>query len=365
MATALLDPTCDQSSSSAEEYDYLKGVTHLAKSGNLNSVPDKYILPPNKRPSASDIAEDENIPIVDVSDLEGSQQQRLQAIHTVGRACAEWGFFRVINHGIQESLLENMLDVAHQFFALPLDEKMKYSSKDLMNPVSYGTSFNATAEEVLCWRDYLKHFGYPALQTPDNPPTYKDVAVDYTKEIRKLALRLMAAISQSLGLESNYIESAFKGGLQIVVVNMYPECPEPHLAMGVPPHSDDGGLTILLQNDVGGLQVRYNDRWVAVEPIPNSFVVNVGDHLEILSNGRCKGVEHRAVVNTKTSRISIAVANGPSMDALIFPCPQLIDENHPPIYKAMTYGEFLRHQQGTQLRGKGMLELLKLSEQQV
>lgn len=96
-----------------------------------------------------------------------------------------------------------------------------------------------------------------------------------------MALKLTAAISQSLGLEPTYIETIFKEGFQIGIVNFYPECPQPDLTMGIAPHSDHGGLTVLLQNDVGGLQVRHKDHWVAVEPVPNTFAVNVADHLEV------------------------------------------------------------------------------------
>jgi isopenicillin N synthase-like dioxygenase len=91
----------------------------------------------------------------------------------------------------------------------------------------------------------------------------------------------MGAISESLGLKSDYIQTVFKDGIQIGVLNLYPQCPEPDETMGIAPHSDHGGLTILLQNDVGGLQVRHEGRWVAVEPSPNAFVVNVSDHLEV------------------------------------------------------------------------------------
>lgn len=83
-----------------------------------------------------------------------------------------------------------------------------------------------------------------------------------------------------------------------------------------------------------------------------------------MSNGRYKSVEHRAVVNAERTRISIASTHGPSLDALIFPAPQLVDETHPVLYRSMLYGEFLRLQQSTQLRGKGNLDPLKIQEQE-
>jgi len=339
----------------------MKGVKHLADSGALNSVPNKYVFPQHSRPSAAEIAEGESIPIIDVSGLDKTPAERHEAIKNLGQACRDWGFFQVVNHGIPESLISSMLDAAYQFFSLSSEEKMKYETKDVLNPVRYGTSFNAKVDQIFNWRDYLKHYSYPELHTPDNPPIYRDVAGQYFKETRKLALRLMGAISESLGLDSDYIQTVFKDGFQLGVLNLYPPCPEPDQTMGMAPHSDHGGLTILLQNDVGGLQVRHEGHWVAVQPSHNTFIVNVGDHLEIISNGRYKSVEHRAVVNAETTRISIAAPNGPSVDALVFPAPQLIDEIHPPLYKSMLYGEYLRNQQSAGLRGKGALESLKIA----
>jgi len=350
-----------ESTQDVDKYEYMKGVKHLVDVGALNSMPNKYVFPKDGRPSAAEIVEGESIPIIDLSALDRSPQERQEAIKYLGQACADWGFFRVVNHGIRESLITRMLDVAHQFFSLSSEEKMKYETKDVLNPVRYGTSYNANVDQFFNWRDYLKHFSYPELHTPDNPPNYREVAGEYFKETRKLALTLMGAISESLGLQPDYIQTVFKEGIQLSVLNLYPQCPEPDQTMGFAPHSDQGGLTILLQNDVGGLQVQHDGRWVAVEPAPNTFVVNVGDHLEIVSNGKYKSVLHRAVVNTERTRISIAAPNGPAMDAPIFPAPQLIDEIHPPLYKSILYGEYLRHQQSTVLRGKGNLESVMIS----
>lgn len=80
---------------------------------------------------------------------------------------------------------------------------------------------------------------------------------------------------------ANSWKEMFEDGSQLMVVNCYPACPEPDLTLGMPPHSDYGSLTLLLQDEVKGLQIQHQGRWVTVEPIPNSFVVNVGDHLEV------------------------------------------------------------------------------------
>lgn len=103
---------------------------------------------------------------------------------------------------------------------------------------------------------------------------------------------VVGAILESLGLAETtkdidendgdgHIIKEFQDGSQLLVVNCYPSCPEPDLTLGIPPHSDYGLLTLLLQDEVTGLQIQHEGRWVTVEPIPNSFVINVGDHLEV------------------------------------------------------------------------------------
>lgn len=123
---------------------------------------------------------------------------------------------------------------------------------------------------------------------------YRELAANYAKETKHLFIMLVEAIVESLEVfggnkkkktgEDDEILKEFEDGSQLMVVNFYPPCPEPELTLGMPPHSDYGFLTLLLQDEVEGLQIQFQDRWITVQPIPNSFVVNVGDHLEVIIN---------------------------------------------------------------------------------
>lgn len=106
---------------------------------------------------------------------------------------------------------------------------------------------------------------------------------EYVTKSRELIGELLKGISQSLGLEENYINKRMKvnSGSQLLVINFYPPCPKPELVMGLPAHTDHGLLTLLMQNELGGLQIQHQDKWIPVHPLPNSFVINVGDHLEV------------------------------------------------------------------------------------
>lgn len=106
---------------------------------------------------------------------------------------------------------------------------------------------------------------------------------EYSNSVGKVAKDLLGGISESLGLEPSYIYKTLnlESSLQILIANLYPPCPQPELAMGLPPHSDHGLLSLLIQNGVGGLQVHHKGKWVNVNPTPNVFLVNTSDQIEV------------------------------------------------------------------------------------
>ncbi|XP_049415061.1 2-oxoglutarate-dependent dioxygenase 19-like [Solanum stenotomum] len=348
-------------SSYNKSIDYKKGVKYLVdNSKNMKVLPSQFVLPipEGERPS---LAIDGSIPVIDLSGLNGPVEQRLSTIHAISSACALWGFFRVTNHGIKVSLMDGMLKVMEDFFNLPLEEKMRYGSDDVMDPVRYGTSLTTTRKHALHWRDFLRHYGGLIPHTyhlwPDNPPTYRDVAKEYLKEVWQLAVIIFSAISEGLGLDPDYIESSLGNeGTQLIISNYYPACPEPDKTLGLAPHSDHGGLTIVMDNGIPGLQIKRNQTWYSVPSIPGTFVVNLGDFLEVLSNGKYKSVEHRAIVSAEAVRISIAVGHGPEMDAIVQPASPLIKEKSESNYRPIVYKDYIRAQQSTIKRGKSALD---------
>lgn len=110
--------------------------------------------------------------------------------------------------------------------------------------------------------------------------SYREEAASYAKHVKSLFLVVMAAVLESLGVGTSALDE-FDAGSQLMVLNCYPACPQPDLTLGMPAHSDYGFLTFVLQDEVEGLQVLHRDEWITVEPVPNAFVVNVGDHLEV------------------------------------------------------------------------------------
>ena len=110
-----------------------------------------------------------------------------------------------------------------------------------------------------------------------------ELSLEYCERTRGVARELLKAISESLGLEPFYIEKAMdlENGLQVFIGNLYLTCPQPKLAMGMPPHSDHGLLSLVTHNGIGGFQLQHNGMWVNVNAIPNSFLVNIADQLEV------------------------------------------------------------------------------------
>ncbi|KAK9733397.1 hypothetical protein RND81_04G065500 [Saponaria officinalis] len=369
-----ISPSAKKTTSDIEtESRYQKGVKHLHENG-IEKVPEKYILPIPDRPNTKKEAHSDRtnikLPVLDFAELQGPN--RSQVLNALTDACEQYGFFQVVNHGIPKDVVNNMIGLCKSFFELPFEERAKYMSPNLRAPARYGTSFNQNKDGVFYWRDFLKVVCHPLpdehCHWPTSPGDLRKQATAYSKETRNLFLMLMEAILESLGLtnkEMNVTEEKdvlqeFKDGSQIMVANCYPPCPEPDLTLGMPPHSDYGFLTLLYQDEVKGLQIQYEGKWLTVEPIPNAFVVNIGDHLEIFSNGRYRSVLHRVLVNSERARVTLASLHSLPFEHKIQPSPKLINEDNPRRYKETSFAKFLEYISSCEPKKKEFLESIRL-----
>ncbi|WZZ49152.1 hypothetical protein YC2023_049259 [Brassica napus] len=311
-----------------ENKKYQRGVKHLCDNG-LTKVPTKYIWPETDRPIFTKpdklIKPKQNLklPIIDIAELLGPN--RSHVLRTIAEACENYGFFQVVNHGMVGDVSRNMIEVCKKFFELPYEERSKYMTSDMSAPV-------------------------------------RSLAAIYAKETKEMFDLMVKAILESLEIDGEGDKAAeeLKEGSQLVVVNCYPPCPQPELTLGMPPHSDYGFVTLLLQDDVEGLQIMYRDEWVTVDPIPGSFVVNVGDHLEIFSNGRYKSVLHRVLVNSTKPRISVASLHSFPLTSVVKPSPKLTDKHNPPQYMDTDFATFLQYISSREPKWKNFLESRKI-----
>ncbi|KAK4421122.1 protein SRG1 [Sesamum alatum] len=302
-------------------------VQELAKE-KLTTVPPRYVRPdqyqqrilPTLKSSYS------QIPVIDMQKFSDiyTVESELHALHN---ACQEWGFFQLINHGVDSTVVEKMKIEIQEFFNLPIDEKKKFRQEegDLQG---YGQAFIVSEEQKLDWGDMFAIVISPTYLRkphliPKLPTTFRRDAFHEDE--------LLSSVSQ------------------------------PELVTGLSPHSDADGLTILLQvNEMKGLQIKKDGVWIPVSPLPNAFTINIGDILEIVTNGAYKSIEHRAIVNREKERLSIATFLKPNLDGDIGPSPSLVTAETPAKFKRIEVTEYLKGLFSRELAGKSYLDLMRI-----
>uniref|UniRef100_A0A1J3D3T5 Putative 2-oxoglutarate/Fe(II)-dependent dioxygenase n=1 Tax=Noccaea caerulescens TaxID=107243 RepID=A0A1J3D3T5_NOCCA len=180
----------------------------------------------------------------------------------------------------------------------------------------------------------------------------------------KLCENLMEILAKNLGLQEDILQNAFGGKEEAggcLRVNYYPKCPQPELTLGLSPHSDPGGLTILLPDEqVAGLQVRgSDDAWITVEPAPHALIVNLGDQIQMLSNSIYRSVEHRVMVSPANERLSLAFFYNPKGNVPIEPLKELVTVDSPALYSSTTYDMYRQFIRTQGPRSKSHIEELK------
>ncbi|KAH9313265.1 hypothetical protein KI387_028300, partial [Taxus chinensis] len=322
-------------------------VQSLAESG-IQTVPPQYVWP--GLDLSNKLRNHSQVPVIDFQGL-SIQHLKEKTTQEISNAAEKWGFFQIVNHGIPESLITRVQQVGKAFFDLPLEEKELYKNEIGGNPYGYGSKVGVSADVIIDWKDYYYNVVWPAAQRdmtkwPKRPQDFTEVMDEYGREICRLWEVLMQALSRGLRLENeNRVEEAMGGERKEVhlSINYYPPCPQPEMVLGVAPHSDADALTILLHNQVPGLQIKKDETWVDVECIPGALVVNVGDQLEIVSNGKYKSIEHRSWVHKERARMSWAMfCTPPPRDMIISPLKELIDEHNPPLYEALCFQDYVK-----------------------
>lgn len=244
--------------------------------------------------------------------------------------------------------MECVKDTWKQFFDQPLHLKKQYANSPITYE-GYGSRLGIEKGAILDWSDYFFLNYLPSsLRNPTKwpafPPSSKKLIEEYGDEVVKLSGKLMKGLSVGLGLEEEYLLKAFGGEKGIggcMRANMYPKCPQPDLTLGLSPHSDPGGITILLpDHNVPGLQVHKGDDWITIDPIPNALIVNIGDQIQVLSNAIYKSVKHRVIVNSNKDRVSLAFFYNPKSDLIIEPAKELVTQERPALFPPMTFDEY-------------------------
>ncbi|MBA0675880.1 hypothetical protein Goari_017400 [Gossypium aridum] len=185
----------------------------------------------------------------------------------------------------------------------------------------------------------------------------------YTSELNKLSTAILEKIVEAIGMKTEEMKELVGEGRQTIRVNYYPPCHLSDQVLGLTPHSDATLITILLQlNDVHGLQVRKDGNWVPVKPLPNAFILNVGDILEIITNGTYRSIEHRATVNPEKERLSFATFIGVGAGGEIGPAPSLVSKQKPAMFRRVKVEEYYKGMFSRKLQGKSYLDYMKIEQ---
>ncbi|KAK1420960.1 hypothetical protein QVD17_22959 [Tagetes erecta] len=317
-----------------------KQVQEIA--ANCHHLPERYIRKQDKEyghvtnASASSPA---NLPVIDFSLLTSSPSE----LNKLKSAVITWGCFQAINHGIESLFLEKVREIGKLFFQLSADEKKKYLREE--NDVDgYGNDMVLSDDQVLDWTDRLYLTVLPKHQRkfrfwPTNPTNFREVLDEYCCKMELIYEVVLKSLARSLNLqEDSFLKQFGTTAKKSARYNYYPSCPWPERVLGVKPHADSSAITILLQDEeVEGLQLLKDGQWVGVPVVHDALTINVGDQMEIVSNGIFKSPVHRVMVNSKKDRMTLAVFCPVLSDQVIGPVDELITEETPRLYKNVTY----------------------------
>ncbi|KAG0468061.1 hypothetical protein HPP92_017389 [Vanilla planifolia] len=342
-------------------------VQLIAESG-ISSIPERYVKPLEDRPALLyATCREPTVPVVDLGKLSVGSSDYSSELRSIADACAEWGIFHVANHGVDAELARAAMATWREFFHLPAEEKRKLANSPATYE-GYGSRLGVEEGAALDWGDYFFLHLLPCElknleKWPIQPSNCREVTEEYGRQMLKLCGALMKVLSMSLGLDVGFLQEKFGGEDNIgacMRVSFYPKCPQPELTLGLSAHSDPGGLTVLLPDDrVPGLQVRKGDTWVPVQPLPGTFLVFIGDQIQVLTNSAYRSVDHRVVVNEAAERISIAFFYNPRSDLPLGPARELVTPERPPLYPAMTFNEYRLYIRKKGPRGKSQVESLQ------
>ncbi|OAY77077.1 putative 2-oxoglutarate-dependent dioxygenase [Ananas comosus] len=312
-----------------------------------------------------------SIPIINISPLLDKiddpkmvqDKELLEVVRLLDKACKEAGFFYVKGHGIPESLVKEVRDITHGFFALPYEDKVKIKMTSESGYRGYQrVGENVTKgkpdmhEAIDCYRplepgsfgDLGKPLEGPNLW-PDHPSNFKETMEEYIGLVRDLSRKILRGIALALGGPVDALEGEIAGDsfwvMRLIGYPVSTDIPEEELTdTGCGAHTDYGLLTLVNQDDdICALEVRNRSgEWIYAVPIPGTFVCNIGDMLKVWSNGLYEPTLHRVVNNSPKYRVSVVFFYEPNFDTAVEPLEFCKQKTGGIVkYEKVVYGEHL------------------------
>ncbi|XP_073007672.1 flavonol synthase/flavanone 3-hydroxylase-like [Typha latifolia] len=292
------------------------------------------------------------IPVVDLSpflqgdgdgDGDGDRDGINLAKETIGQACKTHGFFRIVNHGVPTELMVRALNLSKAFFSLPDEEKLK--SKPIPGskaplPAGYCKQPENSADK----NEYLMVFS-PELGFnlyPNDPAEFRATLEECYHALSKTAILVQDILNECMALPPNFFReyNANRSFDMMMALRYYPETEAEN--NGLSEHQDGNCLTFVFQDEVGGLEVLKDGKWVSADPSEGSIIVNLGDIIQVLSNNKFQSAMHR-VTRKKAYRHSFAFFFNIDGEKWIEPLPQFTSEiGEAPCYRGFMYNEYMQ-----------------------
>ncbi|KAL7211530.1 hypothetical protein ACSBR2_014402 [Camellia fascicularis] len=342
-------------------------VQELAKEPHT-TVPPRYVRPQSDRahlPVTISVDNTTYLPEVPVISMQrllcGDNLVNSSELEKLHHSCRDWGFFLLIDHGVSCSLVEKVKLEIQDFFNLPIEEKDKLwqQPEDIEG---FGQAFVRSEEQKLDWADLFymvtlpshlrKPHLFPKLSLPlcyvwfrnleknlEKKREKVDCIEAYSAELKNLAMKLVEFMAKALNMKGEEMRELFEEGMQSMRVNYYPPCPQPEL-------------------------IKKDGMWIPIKPLPNAFIVNIGDMLQTVTNGIYKSIDHRATVNSEKERLSIATFLGANLELDMGPAPSLITPQTPAIFRRVNVTDYFKAFLARELRGKSCIDVTTIQNEE-
>ncbi len=302
-----------------------------------------------------------NLPIIDISPLYSENPQHWQSVAlAIDEACRKSGFFYITGHNISPERIKKLSHLYRQFFALPLAEKLKIDITKTVHHRGYGRigteqldpNKPADFKETF---DMGRHLAESHADVINSKPLhgsnqypdiegFRELVDTHYWDMIELGKTILRGLAVALNIDPNYFSKSFSEPISVLRFIHYPEVglKRDSQQMGAGAHTDYGCITILHQDQVGGLQVQdKNQQWLDATPVENSFVINIGDMMARWSNDRYTSTPHRVINPKGEERYSMPFFVEPNFDTKITALPGCHSAENPAKYAATTAGEYL------------------------